>query len=107
MVVSKPNPAKTRLTSKQKWLIAGLIFLQIPSGAIFYPVATVIVLTGVGAPLSMILLRIGSMPFSSAMKRKTAWQSGGIEDTEYAGRPGAIPTERRGPPVSRDETLEP
>jgi hypothetical protein len=76
MVESKPNSPKVKLTGRQKWLIAGLICLQIPSSAIFYPVATVIVLTGVGAPLSIILLRIGTMPFSLAMKRKAAWQSG-------------------------------
>jgi hypothetical protein len=40
-------------------------------------VATVIILTGVGAPLSMIFGAIGTMPFSLAMKRKAAWQSGG------------------------------
>ena len=76
MVVSDPKSPRAKLTGSQKWLIAGLICLQVPSGAIFYPLATIIVLTGVGAPLSIILLRIGTMPFSLAMKRKVAWQSG-------------------------------
>jgi hypothetical protein len=76
MVVSNPHAPKVKLTGRQKWVIAGLICLQIPSGALCYPLATIIVLTGVGAPLSVVLLRIGSMPFSSAMKRKAAWQSG-------------------------------
>ena len=76
MVVSDPDSPKVKLTGRQKWLIAGLLCLQIPSSAIFYPVATIIVLTGVGAPLSIILLRIGTLPYSSAMKRKAAWQSG-------------------------------
>ncbi len=53
-----------------------MMCLQIVSGAILYPVATIIVLTGVGAPLSIILLRIGTMPYTLAMKRKAAWQSG-------------------------------
>jgi hypothetical protein len=39
--------------------------------------AAVISLTGIGVPLSVILLGIGTMPYSSAMKRKVAWQSGG------------------------------
>ena len=75
MVVSNPNPPKAKLTGRQKWLIAGLICLQVPAGAIFYPVATIIVLTGVGAPLSMVLLRVGTLPYSLAMKRKAEWQS--------------------------------
>ena len=76
MVVSNPNPPKAKLTGRQKLVIAGLICLQVPTGAIFYPVATIIVLTGVGAPLSMVLLRIGTLPYSLAMKRKAEWQSG-------------------------------
>lgn len=59
----------------QKSVIAGLLCLQILSAAIFYPPATIIILTGVGAPLSMILWRIGSIPFSLAMKRKALWQA--------------------------------
>lgn len=62
--------------------IAGLLCLQIPSGAIFYPMATVIILTGVGAPLSMIFWAIGTMPFSLAMKRKAEWQFGGERNVE-------------------------
>jgi hypothetical protein len=78
MVVSNSHAPKVKLTGRQKWVIAGLICLQIPSSVLCYPVATIIVLTGVGAPLSVVLLRVGSMPFSSAMKRKAAWQSGEI-----------------------------
>jgi hypothetical protein len=86
MVVSNPNPPKAKLTGSQKWVIAGLICLQVPSGAILYPLATIIVLTGVGAPLSMILLRIGTMPFSLAMKRKAEWQSAGTAPNIDRGR---------------------
>jgi hypothetical protein len=90
MVVSNSNPFKAKLTGSQKWLIVALFCLQVPSGAILYPVATVIVLTGVGAPLSMILLRIGTMPYSIAMKRKAAWQSGEGPNINDGRRPGAI-----------------
>jgi len=90
MVVSDPNSPKVKLTSRQKWLIAGLICLQIPSSAIFYPVATIIVLTGVGAPLSIILLRIGTLPYSLAMKRKAAWQSGEGRNVEHSQDPEGI-----------------
>jgi len=90
MVVSNPNSPKVKLTGKQKWLIAGLLCLQIPSSVIFYPVATVIVLTGVGAPLSIILLRIGTMPYSLAMKRKAAWQSCEEQNVELGQDPNVI-----------------
>jgi hypothetical protein len=66
---------KAKLSARQKMVIAGLLCLQVPSSAIFYPAATVIILTGVGAPLSMVFWEIGTMPFSLAMKRKAAWQS--------------------------------
>jgi hypothetical protein len=67
---------KAKLSARQKLAIAGLLGLQVPSGAIFYPVATVIILTGVGAPLSMVLWTVGTMPYSMAMRRKAEWQSG-------------------------------
>lgn len=76
LLVSDPSSRKAKLSGGQKWLIAGLVLLQIPSSAIFYPLAAVFALTGIGIPLSIIFLGIGTMPFSSAMKRKVAWQSG-------------------------------
>jgi hypothetical protein len=77
MVASNPGSPKAKLTARQKWLIAGLIFLQVPSSVIFYPLAALFALTGIGVPLSVVLMGIGTMPFSSAMKLKAAWQSGG------------------------------
>jgi hypothetical protein len=72
---TKPNPPKTKLSLKQKCLITSLLCLQIPSSALFYPVAAVIILTGVGAPLSMLLCVIGTKPLSQAMKLKATWQA--------------------------------
>ena len=83
MVVSNPSPPKAKLTGGQKWLIAGLLVLQVPSSLIFYPLAAVFSLTGIGIPLSMIFLGIGTMPFSLAMKRKRGmaiWRGSGLED---------------------------
>jgi hypothetical protein len=85
MRAANPSSPKVKLPGREKWLIAGLIFLQIPSSAIFFPVAAVIILTGVGAPLSMILVAIGTKPFSLAMKRKAAWQSGDEPEIEAPG----------------------
>jgi hypothetical protein len=72
----EPSPPKAKLSVGQKLVIAGLLCLQVPASAIFYPVATVIILTGVGAPLSMTLWAIGTKPLSLAMRWKTEWQSG-------------------------------
>jgi hypothetical protein len=44
--------------------------------------ATIIILTGVGAPLSMALWAIGTMPYSLAMKRKAEWQYRGERTAE-------------------------
>lgn len=96
MVVANPNPPKAKLTGGQKCAIAGLLVLEVPSAAIFYPAATVIVLTGVGAPLSLVLLRIGTMPYTLAMKRKAAWQSGG-EGKNPRGHSGVVAHESQGP----------
>ena len=52
--------------------------------------ATVIVLTGVGAPLSIVLMRIGTMPYSLAMKRKAAWQSGEGQNVEQGPGPRVV-----------------
>jgi hypothetical protein len=77
MPVSNRSSPKANLTASQKWLIAALILLQVPSSLIFYPLAALFALTGIGVPLSLIFMGIGTMPFSLAMKRKEAWQSGG------------------------------
>jgi hypothetical protein len=76
VLVSNPKLPKAKLSATQKMVIAALLCLQIPSGALCYPAATVIILTGVGAPISMVLWRIGTMPYAMAMQRKAAWQSG-------------------------------
>jgi len=69
MLVSNPSSPKAKLIARKKWLIAGLLLLQVPSSLIFFPLAAVFSLTGIGIPLSMIFLGIGTMPFSLAMKR--------------------------------------
>jgi hypothetical protein len=79
-VVSTPTPQKSKLTGGQKWMIAGLLFLQIPSSLIFYPVAAIFAITGIFAPIAMVLMGIGTLPFSFAMKCKQSWQAGGAPE---------------------------
>ncbi len=76
MVTAKSDELTTKLSRRQKWEIAALLCLQVPAAMIFYPVAAVLVLTGILAPLSIVLCRIGTMPLSLAMKLRDARQSG-------------------------------
>ncbi len=59
-------------------MIAGLLFLQIPSSLIFYPVAALFAITGVFVPIAMVLMGIGTLPFSFAMRCRDRWRGGGI-----------------------------
>ncbi len=70
--VDQDSP-KVKLPGKEKLLIAGLLFLEVPSALFFIPLATVLVLTGILAPLGVMSFAVGTKPFSMAMKRKTAW----------------------------------
>jgi hypothetical protein len=79
-VVSNPSPSKSKLTGGQKWIIVGLFFLQIPSSLIFYPLAAIFAITGIFAPIAMVLMGIGTLPISFAMKCKGRWQSGGVPE---------------------------
>ncbi|MGD0393930.1 MAG: hypothetical protein ABSC41_14970 [Acidimicrobiales bacterium] len=90
MVASKPNSSSAKLTGRQKWVIAGLVVLQVPSSVIFYPLAAVFALTGIGIPLSMIFLGIGTVPLSVAMKRKVAWQSAEVRGSPIVGDQGVV-----------------
>ena len=88
-VVSTPSPPKSKLTGGQKWMIAGLLFLQIPSSLIFYPVAAIFAITGIFAPIAMVLMGIGTLPFSFAMKCRRNWQGGGSPNEPNIAQPSA------------------
>jgi hypothetical protein len=88
-IVSDPSPPKSKLTGGQKWMIAGLLFLQIPSSLIFYPVAAIFAITGIFAPIAMVLMGIGTLPFSFAMKCKQGWQGGGAPEKPSIARQSA------------------
>jgi hypothetical protein len=73
MVESKTPLPKATLPWKKRALIAGLLCLEIPFGVVFFPLAAVLVLTGILAPLGMASFAIGTMPLSLAMKQRAAW----------------------------------
>ena len=84
--VLSPSPPKSKLTGGQKGIIAGLLFLQIPSSLIFYPLAAIFAITGIFVPIAMVLIGIGTLPVSVAMKSKDRWQGGGVpENVAMAG----------------------
>ncbi len=59
-------------------MIAGLLFLQIPSSLVFYPLAAIFAITGIFIPIAMVLVGIGTLPLSFAMKCKDRWQGDGV-----------------------------
>jgi hypothetical protein len=75
MAILAQDIPKVKLSGKEKWLIVGLLCLQVPSTIIFIPLAAVLVLTGILAPLGMMSFAIGMRPFSMAMKIKTQRRS--------------------------------
>ncbi len=72
--VSNSTPPTSKLSGGQKWIIAGLLLLQIPSSLIFYPLAAVFAITGIFVPLALVLMGVGTLPFSFAMKCKDRWR---------------------------------
>jgi hypothetical protein len=75
-LVSDPSPPTSKLTGGQKWMIAGLIFLQIPMSLIFFPLAAIFAITGIFVPVALVLMSIGTLPISSAGKYRDRWQGG-------------------------------
>lgn len=67
--------APPKLSARQRWIVAGALSLQVITGVIFYPVAAVLILTGILAPLSFVIARIGTMPLSWLSKRRSAWRA--------------------------------
>ena len=61
-------------------MIAGLVLLQIPSSLIFYPLAAVFAITGIFVPVAMVLMGIGSLPISYAMRCRDRWQDAGGQE---------------------------
>jgi hypothetical protein len=63
-------------------MIAGLLIAQIPFALFFYPLAAIFAITGVFVPIAMLLMGIGTLPFSVAMRCKNRWQErSGAGDT--------------------------
>jgi len=81
MATVEGDAPKVRLPVKEKILIAGLLVLEVPLALFFIPLATVLVLTGILAPLGMMSFAVGTKPFSVAMQRKSKWQSEAVQES--------------------------
>jgi hypothetical protein len=66
------------LTGAQKLRIAGLMVLQVLTSIVFYPIAALFALTGIGVPF--------------AMRLKGAWQSVGRPEAEHHQRTDVVAT---------------
>lgn len=75
MLAPKTQSPKASLPWTKKALIAALLCLEIPVGIFFFPLAAVLVLTGILAPLGMMSFTVARMPITWAMKCKSGWQS--------------------------------
>jgi len=73
---SERSPAGSKLTGGQKWVIAGLFVLQVPFGLIFLPLAAVFAITGIFVPVAMVLVGIGTVPVSWALRLRDGWRIG-------------------------------
>ena len=72
MAVSKQPASFVKVPMREKLLVAGLMILEIPFAIFFIPLATVLVLTGILAPLGMLSFALGTKPFSLALRIKNA-----------------------------------
>jgi hypothetical protein len=79
--LSKTPSSTVTLSWKRKLVIAGLLCLEIPFGIVFFPMAAVLVLTGILAPLAIMVFKVATMPLTLSMKYKSAWQSEGHLDS--------------------------
>lgn len=75
MITENKGLPKAAMPWRLKALIAVLLCLQIPIGIFFFPLAAVLVLTGILAPLGMMCFTIARKPSSLAMKCRADWQS--------------------------------
>jgi hypothetical protein len=80
----------SRLTGGQKTIVAGLLILEIPFALFFYPVAAIFAITGVFVPIAIVLMGVGTLPFSFAMKFKGRWQNDGGGDPMGNGSQSAL-----------------
>ena len=72
---SKVPPPKTALSFKRRLALGGLLCLEIPFGIVFFPMAAVLVLTGILAPLAIMVFKVATMPLTVWMNCKVAWQT--------------------------------
>jgi hypothetical protein len=69
-------------------MIAGLLVLQVPWGLFFFPLAAIFAITGIFVPVAMVLMGIGTLPSTYAVRCRDRWRGSGAG----AGSVGTPPT---------------
>jgi hypothetical protein len=80
MVVAQRSTPIAKSSFRQKLMYVSLLTLEVPAATLFLPIAAVLVLTGILAPLAMMSFAVGTWPFSQAMKLRSAWRSGAVDN---------------------------
>ena len=88
-VVPDAGPPRSKLTGGQTWTIAGLLVLQIPWSLLFFPLAAIFAITGIFVPVAIVLMGVGTLPFSYAMRCRDRWQALGVPEEPTITRPVA------------------
>ena len=83
------GPPRSELTGGHQWMIAGLLFLQIPWSLLFFPLAAIFAITGIFVPVAIVLMGVGTLPFSYAMRCRDRWQALGVPEEPTITRPVA------------------
>ena len=83
MAALQENSSKTKLSGGDKLIIVGLLCLEVPLGLFFIPLAAVLVLTGILAPLGVMSFAFGTLPLSLALKRKSKAQSIEVQNDQW------------------------
>lgn len=65
-------------------MIVALVILQVPFSLFFYPLAAIFAITGIFVPVAMVLMGIGSLPFSLAMRYRDRWRALGVSGAPAA-----------------------
>jgi hypothetical protein len=67
-------------------MMAGLLILQIPWGLFFLPLAAIFAITGIFVPIAIVLIGIGTLPFTFAMKCKHSWETNAVSEAPTIAR---------------------
>jgi len=90
-VDSPPAPPRTKLTAGRTCVLAGLYVLQVPWGLVFFPLAAIFAITGIFVPVAIVLIGVGTLPFSAAVRLRARWRVAGPPAGAVGTLTGTVP----------------